>query len=65
LVASLIMAALAILVLRANPHRAQNRWLVGLLAVEFVLAVASPAPRSKKRDPEKAYWNQEKGGTEK
>jgi hypothetical protein len=43
LAAALIMAALAVVLLRASHERAQNRWFVALLAVEIALAVASPA----------------------
>ena len=39
--AGLIMGALAIVLLRANRQRAQNRWLVGLLVSEMVTVVAS------------------------
>jgi hypothetical protein len=40
--AALAMLAMAIVVLRTRPDRPQNRWFVGVLAVEFILSTIGP-----------------------
>jgi hypothetical protein len=56
-VVALVAAALAVLVFRAHRQRAQNRWFIALLALEFVLASAG-ASTAVTTDFEVAYWAQ-------
>jgi hypothetical protein len=54
-IVALVTALLAVLLVRANHQRAQNRWFIALLAVEFVLAAAG-ATTAATTSFELAYW---------